>query len=111
MGMRLTRLVCTVGVLGWGVWVTPEPVSAQQNASVVVQVNVIRVPMASATLDSLGAAVVENVSAVTRARAEARATRRGVRLLVEPKAAPTGDRPAPEQGQPREVLRVEYVAN
>lgn len=102
--------------LAWGVAALPHPLAAQQNASVLVRANVIRVAVASHTLDSLGRAVLVSRSPAARADATARALTQGVRLWVERAGAGrAAARGAAEPGsgtlRRRDVLHVEYVAN
>jgi hypothetical protein len=92
-------VVVGLGILV-GLLAAPNALVAQQSASVLVRVNVIRAPIAPAAFDSLSQTIRKNESGVTLARAEARAAERGVRIRVVP--API-DR--------RDVLHMEYVAN
>ena len=88
-----------------GLLTAPSALAAQQSASVLVRVNVIRAPIAPAAFDSLSQAIRTNGSAVTRAKAQARATERGVRIRVVSKPIAT------EPADRRDVLHMEYVAN
>lgn len=94
-----------------GLLTAPNALAAQQTASVLVRVNVIRAPLAPAAFDSLSQAIRTSGSAVTRAEAQARATERGVRIRVVPVARVVEPAPAGAREDRRDVLHMEYVAN
>jgi hypothetical protein len=105
-GKAVVRGMVMVGTLVLGLAVRPQALSAQQSASVLVRVNVIRTPIAAAAFDSLTQTVRRSASNVTMAKAEARAAERGVRVRrVEAPKIRTAEAPEPE------VVHMEYVAN
>ena len=106
-GNAVVRGMFIAGGLLLGLAVGPQALSAQQSASVLVRVNVIRTPIAAAAFDSLTQTVRRSESGVTIAQAEARAAERGVRMRVV--AAPVAR--AAEPADRRDVLHMEYVAN